>query len=212
MRANKTTAYLLAGLMCCCLLSRSCANTTTPPGGGPKDTIPPVLVKVIPDQYATGFPLVKGKVTLQFDEYTVIKNSSDIFLSPPTKKKPLAAVKGKGIVVTMQDTLQSDRTYTIDFGQALADNNEGNLAPRYVYTFSTGDVIDSMYFTGSIVDCQTLKPAAKMLVAAYTDLSDSACFNVFPDAASRSDDWGFFTLRNIKPAEYRRLYLRHEKR
>ena len=203
MRANKTTAYLLAGLMCCCLLSRSCANTTTPPGGGPKDTIPPVLVKVIPDQYATGFPLVKGKVTLQFDEYTVIKNSSDIFLSPPTKKKPLSAVKGKGIVVTMQDTLQPDRTYTIDFGQALADNNEGNLAPRYVYTFSTGDVIDSMYFTGSIVDCQTLKPAAKMLVAAYTDLSDSACFNVFPDAASRSDDWGFFTLRNIKPAEYR---------
>ena len=191
------------GLICCCILSRSCANTTTPPGGGPKDTIPPVLQKVTPQQYTTGFPLTGGKVTLQFDEYTVIKNSSDIFLSPPTKKKPISTVRGKGIVVAMQDTLLPDRTYTIDFGQALADNNEGNLAPRYVYTFSTGDVIDSMYFTGSIVDCQTLKPVPKMLVAAYTDLSDSACFNVFPDAASRSDDWGFFSIRNIKPVEYR---------
>ena len=60
MRANKTTAYLLAGLMCCCLLSRSCATTTTPPGGGPKDTIPPVLVKVIPDQYELFVPDLIG--------------------------------------------------------------------------------------------------------------------------------------------------------
>ena len=203
MKANHTTAYLLLIIICCSLFSRSCANTTTPPGGGPKDTIPPVLLKVTPEQYTTNFPLTKGKVTLVFDEYTVIKNNSDIFLSPPTKKKPTSAVKGKGIVVTMQDTLLPDRIYTIDFGQALADNNEGNPAPRYVYTFSTGDVIDSMYFTGKVLDCQTLKPVAKMLVAAYTDLSDSACFNVYPDAASRTDDRGFFTLRNIKPAEYR---------
>lgn len=194
---------LLAVLICCSLFSRSCANTTTPPGGGPKDTIPPVLQKVVPEQYTTNFPLTKGKVTLVFDEYTVIKNASDIFLSPPGKKKPLSAVRGKGIEVTLQDTLQENRTYTIDFGQALADNNEGNIAPRFVYTFSTGDIIDSMYFTGTVVDCQTLKPVSKMLVAAYTDLSDSACFNVYPDAAGRTDDWGFFSLRNIKPAEYR---------
>ncbi len=88
MKVNHTTAYLLLILICCSLFSRSCANTTTPPGGGPKDTIPPVLLKVIPEQNSTNFPLTKGKVTLVFDEYTVIKTATDIFLSPPTKKKP----------------------------------------------------------------------------------------------------------------------------
>lgn len=203
MRTNKTPGFLIAFMIMISLFSRSCANTTTPPGGGPKDTLPPVLVKVIPQANTTNFPLTGGKVTLVFDEYTVIKTATDIFLSPPTKKKPLSKVKGKGILVTMQDTLQPDRTYTIDFGQALADNNEGNLAPRYVYTFSTGNEIDSMYFTGTVSDCQTLNPSPKILVAAYTDLSDSACFNVYPDAASRTDDWGFFTLRNIKAVPYR---------
>lgn len=203
MTMTKTPAFLLAGLIIISLFSRSCANTTTPPGGGPKDTLPPVLLKVTPEANATNFPTIGGKVLLTFDEYTVIKTPTDIFVSPPSKKKPVSKVKGKGILVTMQDTLQADRTYTIDFGQALADNNEGNLAPRYVYTFSTGNEIDSMYFTGQVFDCQTLNPSPKILVAAYTDLSDSACFNVYPDAASRTDDWGFFYLRNIKPIPYR---------
>lgn len=203
MTMRKTPGILIALLILTNLFSRSCANTTTPPGGGPKDTLPPVLLKVTPQANATNFPLVGGKVSLVFDEYTVIKTATDIFLSPPTRKKPVSKVKGKGIVVTFQDTLQADRTYTVDFGQALADNNEGNPAPRYVYTFSTGNEIDSMYFTGQVNDCQTLNPSPKILVAAYTDMSDSACFNVFPDAASRTDDWGFFYLRNIKPVPYR---------
>ncbi len=190
-------------VMACCLVSRSCANTTTPPGGGPKDTIPPVIVKVTPEANALNFPLVGGKVALTFDEYTVIKTATDILLSPPSQKKPIAKVKGKNIVVTMQDTLMPDRTYTIDFGQALADNNEGNPAPRYVYTFSTGNEIDSMYITGRVIECQSLKPVPKVLVAAYHNRPDSACFNSFPDAATRTDDWGFFSMRNIKPVEYR---------
>lgn len=203
MRNRLTTAFIILGFLACCFVSRSCANTTTPPGGGPKDTIPPVIVKVTPEAYALNFPLTGGKVAILFDEYTVVKEANDILLSPPMKKKPLSKVKGKSIVVTMQDTLMPDRTYTIDFGQALADNNEGNLAPRYVYTFSTGSEIDSMYLTGKVIDCQTLKPCPKILVAAYSDPSDSACFNTFPDAASRTDEWGFFTLRNIKPADFR---------
>ena len=203
MRRITVTAILLALFVACCLFSHSCANTTTPPSGGPKDTLPPVLVKISPDPGSTEFPLTDGKINLQFNEYTIVKNASDIMLSPPTKRKPMTKIKGKNIVVTLQDTLRPDRTYTLDFGQALADNNEGNLAARMVYTFSTGDHIDSMYFTGSVFDSKTLAPVKGALVAAYADLSDSACFNVLPDAAVKTDDWGFFVLRNLPDTLYR---------
>ena len=197
------TAIVLAAFSAACLLSHSCANTTTAPQGGPKDTIPPVIKQIEPQNGTTGFPTVGGTVVMTFDEYTVVKNQGDILLSPPLKKKLKTKVRGKSIVVTVQDTLRENTTYTIDFGSALADNNEGNIAPRTVYTFSTGDVIDSMYVTGRVIDCQTLTPVPKTLVTLYRDHSDSACFNALPDAAAITDDWGFFTIRNIAPDAYR---------
>ena len=203
MRRITITAILLALFVACCLFSHSCANTTTPPSGGPKDTLPPVLVKVAPDPASTGFPLTGGKITLTFNEYTVVKTASDILLSPPTRRRPMTKVKSKSIVVSLQDTLRADQTYTLDFGQALADNNEGNLAQRMVYTFSTGDHIDSLYFTGSVFDSKTLAPVKGALVAIYADQSDSACFNVMPDAVVKTDDWGFFALRNLRDTAYR---------
>jgi len=198
-----TISAILLAFVFCCMFSHSCANTTTAPGGGPKDTLPPVLLKVTPDFNTTGFPVVDGKILLLYDEYTVVKSSSDIFLSPPMKKRPIAKVKGKNIVITFQDTLRLDQTYTIDFGKALADNNEGNIAPRLVYTFSTGNTIDSLYFTGTVTDSKTLKPVSGALVTAFSDLSDSACFKALPDAAVKTDEWGFFTIRNIKDTLYR---------
>ena len=203
MRRITVTAILLALFVACCLFSHSCANTTTPPSGGPKDTLPPVLVKVTPEPGSTEFPLTDGKITLQYNEYTIVKTATDIMLSPPTRRRPITKVKGKNIVVSLQDTLRENRTYTLDFGQALADNNEGNLAPRLVYTFSTGDHIDSLYFTGSVFDSKTLAPVKGALVTAYADLSDSACFNVLPDAAVKTDDWGYFVLRNLPDTVYR---------
>ena len=198
-----TTALALAGFVLCLMLSKSCANTTTPPSGGPKDTIPPVLLKITPGLNTTNFPRHGGKISLVYDEYTVVKSASEIYLSPPMKKRITHKIKGKSIVFSIPDTLAEKRTYTIDFGEALVDNNEGNIAPRLVYAFSTGDTLDSLYITGNIIDCQTLQPVKKALVALYADLSDSACFNVFPDAASKSDEWGFFSIRNIKDTLYR---------
>lgn len=197
------TVLTIAGFILCCIASRSCANTTTPPSGGPKDTIPPVLLKLTPDNYTTMFPRVDGTLALLYDEYTVVKTSSDIVVSPPSRRRPTSKIKGKNIIITFQDTLLENQTYTIDFNQALADNNEGNLAPRFVYTFSTGETIDSMYITGTIADCKTLQPVSKAIVTLYSDLSDSACFNKVPDAVAKPDAWGFFTFRNIKPTQYR---------
>lgn len=203
MKRTIATAVLLALFVACCCFSHSCANTTTPPSGGPKDTIPPVLLKATPPSGETGFPLTDGRITLLYNEYTVVKTAGDILLSPPTRRRPTAKVKGKNIVVTFQDTLRENQTYTLDFGQALADNNEGNLAPRLVYSFSTGDTIDSLYFTGTVYDSRTLVPSKGILVAAYTDQADSACFNTLPDAVVRTDDWGYFVLRNLRDTTYR---------
>ena len=196
------TAIAIAAFGAACLLSHACANTTTAPQGGPKDTLPPVLKQVSPENLSIGFPLTGGSVTLTFDEYTVVKNAGDILLSPPSRKKPKTRIRGRSIILTLQDTLRENTTYTIDFGSALADNNEGNIAPRTVYTFSTGEAIDSMYVTGRVIDCQTLMPVPKILVAFYRDHSDSACFNALPDAAAITDDWGFFSVRNIAPDAY----------
>jgi len=198
-----TAVALLVTFIAACTLCRSCANTTTPPSGGPKDTIPPVLLKLTPENNTTNFPVEGTRILLLFNEYTVVKEASGVIVSPPLKKRPSIKVKGKNIVVTFQDSLKSDQTYTIDFGDALADNNEGNLAPRLVYSFSTGETIDSMYVTGNIIDSKTLEPIKKATVALYSDLSDSACFLKVPDAVTMSDEWGFFVVRNIKPLKYR---------
>lgn len=202
MRRITATAIALALFAAACIGSHSCANTTTAPSGGPKDTLPPVLVKVTPMSGTTSFPTTGGKITLQYNEYTIVKTATDILLSPPTRRRPVAKVKGKNIVVTLPDTLNADQTYTIDFGQALADNNEGNLAPRLVYAFSTGETLDSLYFTGSVINSQTLAPVKNALVTAYIDQSDSVCFNQRPDAAVKTDDWGYFVLRNLRDTLY----------
>lgn len=203
MKAVNITALSIAAFITCCILSHSCANTTTPPSGGPKDTIPPVLVNLNPENGTTEFPIYGGKILITYNEYTVIKNQNDVSLSPPMRKRLLTRVKGKSLLVTFSDTLQKDRTYTIDFGESIVDNNEGNVAPRLVYTFSTGKTIDSAYFTGRVYDSKTLAPVKKAFVAIFSDLSDSACFKTMPEAAVKTDEWGYFVLRNIRPIPYR---------
>ena len=203
MNRNTTIAALMiVATALCCALSHSCANTKASPMGGPKDTIPPVLMGVDPVHGDTAFPRTDGKIRLKFDEYTVVKDANSILLSPPHKKKPKVKVKGKEIVVTFQDTLRENTTYTIDFGQGLADNNEGNIAPKYVYAFSTGDTLDSMYICGTVVDAENLSPVKKALVSLYSEFRDSSTMLLLPEAAGRTDDWGFFTIRNIKRQPY----------
>ena len=195
-------ALMIVATALCCVLSHSCANTKASPTGGPKDTIPPVIVGVEPAWGDTMFPLTDGKIKIKFNEYTVVKDQAAILLSPPHKKKPKAKVKGKEIVVTFQDTLRPNTTYTIDFGQGLADNNEGNIAPKFVYAFSTGDTLDSMYICGTVLDAENLTPVKKALVTLYTQFRDSSVMLDLPAAAGRTDDWGFFSIRNIKPQPY----------
>ena len=186
-----------------------CANTTTPPSGGPKDTIPPVLVKVSPMPGSTNMS-TKTKLRFTFNEYVKIKEANAIYLSPPLEKKPKSVIRGKGLDISFESELDSNTTYTLDLTGAIADNNEGNLFPGYTLVFSTGDVIDSMCVTGLVQDCNTLMPVQGATVLLYKDHSDSAVFLKRPVAAAKTDDWGFFAIRNIPDTLYRVYAIKDE--
>lgn len=181
----------------------SCANTTEAPKGGPKDTIPPYIVNIKPLPGEVMFPLEKGKIVFYFDEYVTIKTPGDIFLSPPLEKKPKARIVGKSLVITFEKPLQPNTTYTLNLNGAIADNNEGNKFPGFTYVFSTGEQIDSMFVTGTVLDCNTLSPVKGATVMLYKDHSDSAIFLSRPYAAGKTDDWGYFVLPYIQDTLYR---------
>ena len=193
-------AALVLGAM---LFPSGCANTTTPPTGGPKDTIPPVLVKTAPLPGAVNVPTHKTQLKFTFDEYVVVKDPNNIFLSPPLEKKPKYKMSGKTLVVSFESDLDTNTTYTLDLTGAIADNNEGNFYEGFTLVFSTGSQIDSMCMSGLVQDCNTLKPIKGATVLLYKDHADSAIFLHRPDAAAKTDDWGYFSLRNIKDTVYR---------
>ena len=191
---------LILGAM---IFSHSCANTTTPPSGGPKDTIPPLLTEIYPLHGATNVPVKKTELKMKFNEYVVIKDQKSLFLSPPMEKAPKYKIQGKSVIVYFEEPLDSGKTYTLDVTNAIADNNEGNMFPGYTMVFSTGDRIDSMLVTGIVQDCNTLMPLKGATVMLYKDQADSAVFLSRPDMAVKTDDWGFFCLRNIQDTVYR---------
>ena len=185
------------------IFSHSCANTTTPPTGGPKDTIPPVITEIFPAMGQTEVPVHKTELRIMFNEYVTVKDPKSLFLSPPLEKAPKFKLKGKGVVVYFESDLDSNKTYTLDLTNAIADNNEGNMFPGFTLVFSTGSVIDTMMVTGIVQDCNSLKPLKGATVMLYKDQADSAVFLRRPDAAVKTDEWGFFCLRNIQDTVYR---------
>ena len=201
--SNLLPAIPVAIILGMTLFSPSCANTTTPPSGGPKDTIPPLITKLYPLAGQTNVPRHKTKLVLTFNEYVTVKDPKSLFLSPPLEKAPKFKLQNKSVVVYFENDLDSNKTYTLDVTNAIADNNEGNMFPGYTLVFSTGDRIDSMMVTGTVQDCNTLKPIKGATVMLYKDHADSAVFLHRPDAAVKTDDWGYFCLRNIQDTIYR---------
>ena len=185
------------------LFMPSCANTTQAPSGGDKDTIPPYLTDIRPLPGAVDFPRKGGRIVFVFNEYVALKNPASVFLSPPQEKRPKSKIAGKKLVVEFEDELLPNTTYTLNINDAVADNNENNLFPGFTYVFSTGRQIDSMFVTGKVMDCSTLKPIKAATVLLYKDHGDSAVFKHRPYAAAMTDDWGFFSLPYIQDTLYR---------
>uniref|UniRef100_UPI004056DCC7 Ig-like domain-containing protein n=1 Tax=Alistipes sp. TaxID=1872444 RepID=UPI004056DCC7 len=185
-----------------------CANIMTPEGG-PKDTIPPVIVKLEPGNFATNFKA--KKVYIEFNEFVQIKDQNkEMFTSPAMKKLPLITTRGKGIVITIRDTLKENTTYAIDLGSAICDNNEGNPLNAMRYVFSTGDKVDSMMCSGYTADSYKADSVSRTFIWFYiadslpsTPGYDSTIFNRKPDVIARAQNNGIFIAQNLKPVNYR---------
>ena len=184
------------------LLPSSCANTSGSPGGGRKDSIPPVITWIDPLPGSVNVPL-DASISITFNEFVTIKDSKSIVLSPPQSKTPTTKMRARTIIVSFEEDLLPNTTYTLDLTNAIADNNEGNLYPGFTLAFSTGPTIDSMAITGTVLDCNTLNPIQGATVMLYKDHSDSALFKHRPDAVMKTDEWGYFALRNIQDTLYR---------
>ncbi len=203
---NRHQLYgLLASALFVVLLSLpgGCANTSAAPAGGPIDSIPPTLTATFPDINATRVNTTLKRAELQFDEYVKLTDiNKHLLLSPPPEKNPTARTKGKGVVVDFLRDLDSNTTYCLYFGSAISDNNEGNPFPAFALSFSTGDHIDSLMYSGLVVDAATLLPMGNATVMLYVNPVDTTLSKCRPVAATRTDSYGYFTLRNLKDTLY----------
>ncbi len=183
------------------LIVSSCANIGRP-GGGPIDITPPVLVKSTPGQGQTFF--TKKKIELEFDEIIQVEKASEkVTVSPPQRLAPEIYTSGKKIIVELKDSLRKNTTYTVDFSDAIADNNEKNPFNNFALSFSTGATIDSMEVSGVLLNAEDLEPVTGMYVGLHRDLSDSAFRKQPFEKVTRSDANGHFTLKNVASGRYR---------
>ena len=214
MNTPRHTLYLLrlavALLFVSAFLSR-CASMMTPTGG-PRDTLPPVILNMTPDNFSVNRPTVHHeKIYIEFDEFVQLKDQQkEFFTSPQMKKKPLVSMRGKGIVVQLRDTLEANTTYALNFGSAVRDNNEGNPLYSMRYVFSTGPTIDSMIFSGYTADSYKADSVSKSFIWFFPADSvenvaeyDSTIFKYKPAVIARAENNGIFIAQNLKPIPYR---------
>ena len=179
----------------------SCARMGAPDGGWYDET-PPRVIGAMPAEKSTHID--KRNIRINFNEFVKIDNpTQNVVVSPPQLEVPEIKGEGKSINVKLIDKLQPNTTYTIDFSNAISDNNEGNPLGNFTYSFSTGDHIDTLEVAGYVVQAADLEPVKGILVGLYADLSDTA-FKTKPMLrVSRTDSRGRFSIRGVAPGKYR---------
>ena len=193
-------------IFCIACVVVGCARMGSPDGGWYDDD-PPVVIGSNPVDQSTN--VSAKKITIYFDEFIKLEDATNkVIVSPPQLEMPEIKATGKRIVVELQDTLKENITYTIDFSDAISDNNEGNPLGNYTFSFSTGDRIDTMEVAGYVLDASNLEPIKGILVGLYEDLADSA-FKTKPMLrVSRSDSRGHFVIKGVAPGSYRTYALK----
>lgn len=183
------------------LVAVGCARMGEP-DGGPYDETPPQLTSTTPTSLSTTSN--RQRIVLEFNENIRLDNASEkVIVSPPQMEMPEIVASGKRITVTLIDSLIPNATYTIDFSDAIVDNNEGNPLGDYAFTFATGDSIDSMQVSGYVLNAANLEPIKGIYVGAYSDLSDSAFRTKPMERVSRTDASGHFSIKGLNTGQYR---------
>jgi len=191
----------LTTLIATLTLTGSCARMGQPDGGWYDET-PPRVIGATPAEGAVG--VNAKKIYIYFNEYVTIENPTEkVVVSPPQLEMPEIKGQGKRIMVELKDSLKPNTTYTIDFSDAISDNNESNPLGNFTYTFSTGDAVDTMEVAGYVMEAENLEPVKGMLVGLYDNVSDTAFTSLPMLRVSRTDSRGRFVIRGIAPGNYR---------
>lgn len=203
---SNTIAYRLAAALILALSIYSCANMSRP-GGGPYDVTPPKFVKSTP---APGeLNVSKQRVEIEFDEIIQVESPGEkVVVSPPQKDMPEIRATGRKVSILLKDSLLPNTTYTIDFSNAIVDNNEKNPLYNFAYAFSTGPKIDTLQVSGILLNASDLEPVTGMMVGLHSNLDDSAFQKLPLERIASSDERGHFTIRNVAPGKYRLFALK----
>jgi uncharacterized protein (DUF2141 family) len=186
-------------------LLSGCASPGNP-DGGPYDETAPKVVGSSP-QYAQ-LNSTKKKVEIFFNEFVRLENASEkVVVSPPQLNMPDISSSGKKITVELEDSLKKNTTYTVDFSDAIVDNNEGNPLGNYTFVFSTGEKADSMEVSGRVLNAQNLEPIKGILVGLHSDTTDTAFLKTPFLRVARTNSAGDFIIKGVAPGKYRAYAL-----
>ncbi len=187
------------------ILLGSCANPVAPTGG-PKDVTPPAVINSSPANLSTNFT---GKeIAITFDEYVSLKDiHSQLIVSPPLSEMPTFSNRGKSLIAKFKDPWRSETTYNIFFGDAIVDITEGNKLGGYKFTFSTGNVLDSMMIEGKLINAFNLTPVKAAYVMLYDSIYDSVPYKQIPYYIARTNEAGEFQLTNLRNMKYKMFAL-----
>jgi len=182
------------------LIIGSCANVVSPTGGT-KDEQPPRVLRSTPQNYS---PNYNGEeIRIYFDEFVELKElRQNLLVSPPLKNDPEIKLRGRSVVINIEDTLRENTTYNLFFGESIVDITEGNPLSNFQFVFSTGEYVDSLSVQGKIVDAATLEPAPDAFVMLYDSIFDSVPMLQRPVYISKTNEEGTFNIRNMRDDEY----------
>lgn len=189
----------------------SCARVGSPVGGD-KDTLAPKFVASNIDSSRINVPRDIKELRIDFDEYITLKDiNKNLIISPPiTKIKKIlpAGLATKYLLIQWSDTLQANKTYNFNFGNAIADLNEGNILPYYNFAFSTGDKIDNLYISGNLTDALGEKKSDNKdvnLVVGLYQVKDTMDYRQKPYYITKVDPDGYYELNYLSPGKYKIL-------
>ena len=201
----KRFSLFLLALIGLTSLIAACANQGAGPDGGPYDETPPHIVGMTaPERLQNG---KRTKFSLVFNELIKVDNPTEkIIVSPPQIETPEIKVSGRRITVELLDSMRPNTTYTVDFSDAITDNNEGNPLGQYTYIFSTGQTTDTMQMSGYVLNAEDLEPVKGILAGLYQQHHDSVFSKRAFDRVARTDASGFFSIKGVAPDRDYRLY------
>ena len=205
LHSHQHFSTLLVTFLLLILGAVGCAKQSSPEGG-PYDMTPPRVVRCTPEMGSTNVSMRRVRIT--FDEFIQLERGEDkIIYSPPQRIPPKALVNQKQLIVTYQDSLIANTTYTINFNRAIKDYNEGNYIEQYVYAFSTGDYLDTMQVSGQVLDAYTLQPVSHILAGVYDTPLPTDSLDRPMTRMTYTDDRGHFTLQNVRDGAYYAIAL-----